>query len=44
MAIRSHASTGDSRFPPSEANAVVAGFEALTEQGKQDLLNFLRGL
>ena len=43
-AIRGHVSGGDSRFAPSEANAVIANFEALPEQSKQDLLAFLRGL
>jgi CxxC motif-containing protein (DUF1111 family) len=38
VAIRAHASTG------SEANAVVARFNALPESAKQDLLNFLRSL
>jgi mono/diheme cytochrome c family protein len=37
-AIREHKSTG------SEANAVVDNFNALSEQKKQDLLNFLRSL
>ncbi len=38
VAIRAHASTG------SEANGVVARFNALPESKKQDLLNFLRSL
>jgi CxxC motif-containing protein (DUF1111 family) len=37
-AIRAHSSTG------SEANAAVDNFSALSEQQKQDLLNFLRSL
>jgi CxxC motif-containing protein (DUF1111 family) len=37
-AVRAHASRG------SEANGVVATFEALGEDQKQDLLNFLRSL
>lgn len=37
-AIRQHAS------PRSEANGVIARFYVLTEQQKQDLLNFLRSL
>jgi CxxC motif-containing protein (DUF1111 family) len=37
-AIRQHASPG------SEANGVIARFHTLTEQEKQDLLNFLRSL
>ena len=43
-AIEMHASTGDGRVPPSEANAVIARFRALGEDKKQDLLNFLRSL
>ncbi len=38
VAIRDHASSG------SEANGVVARFNALSESAKQDLLNFLRSL
>ena len=38
VAIRAHASPG------SEANKVVANFNALSESRKQDLLNFLRSL
>jgi CxxC motif-containing protein (DUF1111 family) len=38
VAIRAHASNG------SEANGVVARFNALPESSKQDLLNFLRSL
>lgn len=37
-AIRQHASPG------SEANGVIAVFQTLTEQQKQDILNFLRSL
>ncbi len=36
--IREHSGCG------SEANAVIARFHSLTEQQKQDLLNFLRSL
>jgi CxxC motif-containing protein (DUF1111 family) len=43
-AIRIHASEADSRFPASEANAVITQFEALPEESKQDILNFLRSL
>jgi CxxC motif-containing protein (DUF1111 family) len=42
--IRAHASPGDAQFAPSEANRVIANFNALSEPEKQDLLNFLRGL
>jgi CxxC motif-containing protein (DUF1111 family) len=38
VAIKAHASNG------SEANGVVARFNALSESAKQDLLNFLRSL
>jgi CxxC motif-containing protein (DUF1111 family) len=37
-AIEAHASSG------SEANTVIAQFNALSTQAKQDILNFLRGL
>ncbi|MBX3329706.1 MAG: hypothetical protein KF722_04835 [Nitrospira sp.] len=43
-AISAHASRGDWRYPPSEANEVVATFNRLTEIDKQHVLNFLRGL
>ncbi len=43
-AIRAHASRGDWRYQPSEANEVVAKFNGLTEIDKQHVLNFLRGL
>jgi CxxC motif-containing protein (DUF1111 family) len=44
QAIQAHASPGNGQFPPSEANAVIANFNALSESQKQDILNFLRGL
>ena len=43
-AIRAHASGGDKRFSPSEANKVIDLSSALKESEKQDILNFLRGL
>lgn len=43
-AIRAHASRGDWRYPPSEANEVVARFNRMTEIDKQHVLNFLRAL
>ncbi len=43
-AIAAHASRGDGRFRPSEANAVIARFRALGSAKKQDLVNFLRSL
>src|SRR5581483_678792 len=43
-AIAAHASAGNGTFAPSEANTVVAIFNALSEPQKQDVFNFLRGL
>jgi CxxC motif-containing protein (DUF1111 family) len=43
-AIRMHRSAGNLRFGPSEANVVIDRFNALGENDKQDLLNFLRSL
>ena len=43
-AIQAHASGGNGRFGPSEANGVIAAYNRLGEQQKQDLLNFLRSL
>jgi CxxC motif-containing protein (DUF1111 family) len=43
-AINAHFSTGNSLFPPSEANGVIARFANLSEADKQDLFNFLRSL
>jgi CxxC motif-containing protein (DUF1111 family) len=43
-AIRAHRSDGNSKFGPSEANAVIDKFNRLDEGDKQDLLNFLRSL
>jgi CxxC motif-containing protein (DUF1111 family) len=43
-AIAAHASTGNGTSPASEANAVIAIFNALLETQKQDVVNFLRGL
>ena len=43
-AIQEHKSDGNSRFGPSEANAVIERFNRLDERDKQDLLNFLRSL
>jgi CxxC motif-containing protein (DUF1111 family) len=43
-AIREHKSEGNSRFGPSEANAVIDRFNRLDEREKRDLLNFLRSL
>jgi len=43
-AIEAHASAGNGEFGPSEANAVIAIFNVLSESQTQDLLNFLRSL
>jgi len=43
-AIVAHASRGDARFPPSEANRVIARFRALNKPKMEDLLGFLRSL
>ena len=43
-AIEAHASAGNFRFPSSEANTVIAIFNHLSENQKQDILNFLRAL
>jgi CxxC motif-containing protein (DUF1111 family) len=43
-AIQAHRSSGNSKFGPSEANAVIDRFNNLREGDKQDLYNFLRSL
>ena len=43
-AIQAHASAGAGVIPPSEANQVVANFNALNDIDKQNVLNFLRSL
>jgi len=43
-AIQAHASAASARFRASEANGVVATYNRLSEQQKQDVLNFLRSL
>jgi CxxC motif-containing protein (DUF1111 family) len=43
-AIQAHRSPATLRYQASEANAVIARFNTLTESLKQDLLNFLRSL
>jgi CxxC motif-containing protein (DUF1111 family) len=43
-AIGAHASGGNSRFGPSEANAVINNYNRLSNSDQQDLLNFLRSL
>jgi hypothetical protein len=42
--IAAHASPGNSKFPPSEANPVVEAFSDLSASDKQAILNFLRSL
>jgi CxxC motif-containing protein (DUF1111 family) len=43
-AIQDHASSGNGRYVPSEANQVVGQYNRLNEIDKQHLLNFLRAL
>jgi CxxC motif-containing protein (DUF1111 family) len=43
-AIQDHASSGNGRYVPSEANQVVGQYNRLNEIDKQHLLNFLRSL
>ncbi len=43
-AIDAHASQGDANYPPSEANAVIGAFNALSERQTQNILDFLRAL
>ena len=43
-AIAAHASAGNSKFGPSEANAVINNYNHLNSGDQQDLLNFLRSL
>jgi CxxC motif-containing protein (DUF1111 family) len=43
-AIRAHRSAGNATYGPSEANAVIANYDALPAAQQQDLLNFLRSL
>ena len=43
-AIQAHRSRGNSRFGPSEANAVIDRFSDLRGAEQQDILNFLRSL
>jgi CxxC motif-containing protein (DUF1111 family) len=42
QAIEAHSCAGNSQYPPSEANAVVSAFNALSATNRQDLVNFLR--
>ena len=43
-AIQAHKSEGNAQFGPSEANQAIDNFNDLSEEEKQDLLNFLRSL
>jgi CxxC motif-containing protein (DUF1111 family) len=43
-AIQAHRGEGGDRCGPSEANGVIDRFNALDEESKQDVLNFLRSL
>jgi CxxC motif-containing protein (DUF1111 family) len=44
QAIANHASAANSQFPASEANAVIANFNALSASDRQAILSFLRSL
>jgi CxxC motif-containing protein (DUF1111 family) len=44
QAIQAHRSGGNSKFGPSEANAVIDRYNRLNWDDQQDLLNFLRSL
>lgn len=44
QAIQDHSCASNSQFAASEANGVIAAFNALSEQDQQDLVNFLRSL
>jgi CxxC motif-containing protein (DUF1111 family) len=44
QAIQAHASNGNGRYGPSEANGVIRNYNALSAANKQHLLNFLRSL
>jgi CxxC motif-containing protein (DUF1111 family) len=41
-AIELHSCPGNNKYPPSEANAVINAFNALSPTNQQDLVNFLR--
>ena len=43
-AIAAHASFGNRQYGPSEANAVIARYNGMSENDKQDVMNFLRSL
>jgi len=43
-AILAHRSAGNGSYGPSEANAVIASYSALSTAEQQDLVNFLRAL
>jgi CxxC motif-containing protein (DUF1111 family) len=43
-AIRAHRSAGNATYGPSEANTVIANYDALSTAQQQDLINFLRSL
>ncbi len=44
QAIEQHGSLATSKYPASEANAVIGAFNALSQSDQQDLINFLRSL
>jgi CxxC motif-containing protein (DUF1111 family) len=44
QAIEAHSCAANSQYSASEANAVIAAFNALSQKNQQDLVNFLRSL
>lgn len=44
VAIKTHQSSGNQTFGPSEANRVIDNYNRLSDGDQQDLLNFLRSL
>lgn len=44
QAVEDHYCAGNSQYPPSEANAVIDNFNALSAKNQQDLIYFLRSL
>jgi CxxC motif-containing protein (DUF1111 family) len=44
QAVEDHHCLGNSQYPPSEANAVIDNFNALSRTNQQDLIYFLRSL
>ena len=44
QAIQAHSCLGNAQYPPSEANGVIASFNALSASDRQNILSFLRNL